>query len=69
MGDQVELMVDAGGSEQFWPHGLTWARETARMLANYDVAWFEEPLPPDDLDGYVELDRASRRSRSRAEKC
>jgi L-alanine-DL-glutamate epimerase-like enolase superfamily enzyme len=59
VGDQVELMVDAGGSEQFWPHGLNWARETARMLADYDVVWFEEPLPPDDLDGYVELTRSS----------
>ncbi|HUE17934.1 MAG TPA: mandelate racemase/muconate lactonizing enzyme family protein [Planctomycetaceae bacterium] len=59
VGDQVELMVDAGGSEQFWPHGLNWARETARMLADYDITWFEEPLPPDDLDGYVELTRVS----------
>ena len=25
-------MVDAGGSEQFWPHGVSWARETAKML-------------------------------------
>jgi len=55
----VELMVDAGGSEQFWPHGVNWARETARMLANYDITWFEEPLPPDDLAGYVELTRDS----------
>jgi L-alanine-DL-glutamate epimerase-like enolase superfamily enzyme len=59
VGEQIELMVDAGGSEQFWPHGLNWARETARMLADYDVVWFEEPLPPDDLEGYVELTRAS----------
>jgi L-alanine-DL-glutamate epimerase-like enolase superfamily enzyme len=59
VGEQIELMVDAGGSEQFWPHGLNWARETARMLADYDVVWFEEPLPPDDLEGYVELTRVS----------
>lgn len=59
VGEQVELMVDAGGSEQFWPHGLNWARETARMLANYGIVWFEEPLPPDDLEGYVELTRSS----------
>ena len=57
VGSGVELMVDAGGSEQFWPHGYKWAVETARMLATYDVVWFEEPLPPDDLDGYVELRR------------
>jgi L-alanine-DL-glutamate epimerase-like enolase superfamily enzyme len=59
VGEDVELMVDAGGSEQFWPHGLNWARETARMLADYEILWFEEPLPPDDLDGYVELTRVS----------
>lgn len=59
VGDDVELMVDAGGSEQFWPHGTNWARNTAAMLAGYGVTWFEEPLPPDDLDGYVELTRVS----------
>ncbi len=59
VGERVELMVDAGGSEQFWPHGVNWARETARMLANYDIGWLEEPLPPDDLDGYIELTRVS----------
>ncbi|MBL8815852.1 MAG: mandelate racemase/muconate lactonizing enzyme family protein [Planctomyces sp.] len=59
VGDSVELMVDAGGSEQFWPHGTNWARETARMLANYDITWFEEPLPPDDIEGYIELTRSS----------
>ncbi len=59
VGDGIELMVDAGGSEQFWPHGTNWARNTASMLANYGVVWFEEPLPPDDLDGYTELTRVS----------
>lgn len=59
VGDDVELMVDAGGSEQFWPHGVNWARETANMLANYGIVWFEEPLPPDDIDGYAELTRVS----------
>jgi D-galactarolactone cycloisomerase len=57
VGPGVALMVDAGGSEPFWPHGYKWALETAKMLAAHDVAWFEEPLPPDDLDGYVELRR------------
>src|SRR5205807_5517157 len=28
VGPGVELMVDAGGSEQFWPHGYKWALET-----------------------------------------
>jgi L-alanine-DL-glutamate epimerase-like enolase superfamily enzyme len=59
VGPDVELMVDAGGSEQFWPHGVNWARNTARMLADYGIVWFEEPLPPDDLEGYAELTRSS----------
>ncbi len=59
VGPDVELMVDAGGSEQFWPHGYKWAIETARMLAQYDVVWFEEALPPDDLEGFIELRRHS----------
>jgi D-galactarolactone cycloisomerase len=59
VGDDVELMVDAGGSEQFWPHGVTWARETAKMLGEHGVVWFEEALRPDDLEGFRELRRSS----------
>ena len=55
VGPDVELMVDAGGSEQFWPHSYKWAIETARMLKDYDITWFEEALPPDDIEGYVKL--------------
>ena len=51
------LMVDAGGSDAFWPQGYKWAVRTAEMLADYDVAWFEEPLPPDALEDYVQLRR------------
>jgi L-alanine-DL-glutamate epimerase-like enolase superfamily enzyme len=57
VGPEIELMVDAGGSERFWPHGYKWALETAKMLADYKITWFEEPLPPDDLDGFIELRR------------
>ena len=59
VGSDIELMIDAGGSEQFWPHGLNWARETAKMLADYGIVWFEEPLSPDNIDGFVELTRVS----------
>ncbi|MFC4332539.1 mandelate racemase/muconate lactonizing enzyme family protein [Streptomyces andamanensis] len=54
IGDRL-LAVDAGGSEGFFPGGLAWAKRTARMLADYDVAWFEEALAPDDLEGFAEL--------------
>ena len=59
VGDDVELMVDAGGSEQFWPHGVCWARETARMLGDYQITWFEEALKPDDVEGFKELRQTS----------
>lgn len=59
VGPDVELMVDAGGSEQFWPHGVSWARETAKMLGEYSVTWFEEALAPDDVEGFRELRQSS----------
>ena len=55
VGPDVDVMVDAGGSEQFWSKRYKWALETARMLKEYDVAWFEEALPPDDLEGFIQL--------------
>ena len=55
VGPDVEIMVDAGGSEQFWPHGYKWAIETSHMLADYAITWFEEALPPDDIEGYKKL--------------
>lgn len=55
VGPEIELLVDAGGSEEYWPHGFKWAWNTAKMLAEYDIGWFEEPLPPDDLEGYIRL--------------
>ena len=51
----LEIMVDPGGSQQFWPHGYKWALRTAEMLDDYGVVWFEEALPPDDLEGYIKL--------------
>lgn len=59
VGGEVELMVDAGGSEQFWPHNVIWARETAKMLGEYGVTWFEEALRPDDVEGFRELRQTS----------
>lgn len=55
VGDDVELMVDAGGSDLYWHNGLKWAAEAARLLADYGVTWFEEPLRADDLAGYKKL--------------
>ena len=58
LGPEAQLMVDAGGSDAFWPHGYKWALRTAHMLAEYDVAWFEEPLEPDALREFALLRQA-----------
>ena len=60
VGPEVALMVDAGGSDAFWPHGYAWALRTSEMLAEYGVAWFEEPLAPDALADYQLLREHSR---------
>jgi L-alanine-DL-glutamate epimerase-like enolase superfamily enzyme len=54
-GDDCQLMVDAGGSDAFWPQGLNWAINTAHMLKDLDVTWFEEALKPDALEDFKTL--------------
>jgi D-galactarolactone cycloisomerase len=58
-GSASRLFVDAGASDAYWPHGLKWALNTAEMLKDYDIGWFEEALKPDALDDYCELRRKS----------
>ncbi len=60
VGPDCLLMVDPGGSDAWWPNGYKWALRTADMLAQHNVAWFEEPLKPDSLADYVELRRRSK---------
>jgi D-galactarolactone cycloisomerase len=55
VGPEALLMVDAGASDAFWSQGYKWAIQTARMLADFNVYWFEEPLLPDNLRDYVLL--------------
>lgn len=55
LGDDCLLMVDAGASDAFWTRGYKWALRTARMLTDYDVAWFEEPLAPDAMADFARL--------------
>lgn len=59
IGPDCWLMVDAGGSDAYWPQGYKWALRTAEMLADYAVTWFEEPLNPDALEDFVALRRAA----------
>ena len=52
IGSDVQLMVDAN-------HCFTVPQAIAigRELQKLDVYWFEEPISPEDLDGYVEVTR------------
>jgi len=55
VGADAKLMVDAGGSDAYWTNGYKWALNTAKMLADYDVHWFEEALTPDSLEDFAKL--------------
>src|SRR5579872_1245701 len=50
LGDRPELILDIG---HCWDAATAEAR--ARRLEEYRLLWIEEPLPPDDLDGYGRL--------------
>jgi galactonate dehydratase len=51
-GDDIDLCVDAN-----WAYTLEEAVEVGRALTDNGYFWFEEPLRPEDEDGYVELHR------------
>ncbi len=54
LGDDVDLMIDAG---------LVWDAKTAiqraRAFSEDRIFWLEEPLMPDDYDGYAKLCQAT----------
>jgi L-alanine-DL-glutamate epimerase-like enolase superfamily enzyme len=54
IGDQVTLMVDANCALD-----LATSLEFARLLPDYNVYWFEEPLPIHDYAGHGKLARSS----------
>jgi len=51
-GDDIDLCVDAN-----WAYSLEEAVEVGRALTANRYFWFEEPLRPEDEDGYAELHR------------
>jgi L-alanine-DL-glutamate epimerase-like enolase superfamily enzyme len=54
IGPDVELMVDAHGSLE-----VANAIKLAKELEPYNIAWFEEPVSPDDHLGQAEVRRAT----------
>ena len=55
VGPQVEIMLDANGA-----YDVGTAVRVGRQLEELNVAWLEEPVPADDLDGYAHLRRSVR---------
>jgi D-galactarolactone cycloisomerase len=55
IGRDLYLMVDANHA-----YNAPEAIRLARAMEPYDVYWFEEPVPPEDLDGYIEVKRNSK---------
>ena len=55
IGPDLLLMVDANHA-----YNASEAIQLARAMEPYAIHWFEEPVPPEDLDGYLEVKRASR---------
>lgn len=54
IGDDVVLMVDANHA-----YNASEAIRLAREMERYKVFWFEEPVPPEDIDGYIEVKQKS----------
>ena len=56
LGPKVDIMVDVGRYVNWTPaHAL----EMAKRLSNYGIYWLEEPLPQDDVEGFVWLTERS----------
>jgi D-galactarolactone cycloisomerase len=54
IGKEICLMVDANHA-----YNSSEAIQLARKIEKFDIYWFEEPVPPEDLDGYCELRKKS----------
>ena len=50
VGDDIMLIVDANCA-----YNVAAARKLLKAYEAIDVYWFEEPLPPSDFEGYLEL--------------
>ncbi len=50
IGDDISLMVDANHA-----YNASEAIQLARKIEPFDIYWFEEPVPPEDIEGYLEI--------------
>lgn len=50
IGDSILLMVDANHA-----YNANNAIKLSRKMEEHNIFWFEEPVPPEDIDGYIEV--------------
>jgi len=55
VGPNIDLMLDTFGSAHDWPDDLAWAERLKSLLTEYNYVWFEEPLSPNNRDGFKQL--------------
>jgi D-galactarolactone cycloisomerase len=53
IGPDIGLMIDGNHA-----YDATAAIRLGRMIEEYDIGWFEEPVPPEDLAAYAEVKAA-----------
>lgn len=53
IGPDIELMIDANHA-----YDAIEAIKLGRKIEEFDISWFEEPVPPEDLRGYKECKEA-----------
>ena len=61
VGDGIDIMADA-----YMGWNLDYAKRMMPLLEPFNLRWLEEPVIPDDIHGYAELQSASAASRSPA---
>ena len=50
VGPEIKIMIDANHA-----YNAMTAVKIGSMLEELDIFWFEEPVPPEDLEGYLEV--------------
>lgn len=50
VGDDIMLMVDANHA-----YNASTALKVCRGIEDCNITWFEEPVPPEDIQGYIEV--------------
>jgi len=56
LGPKIDLMVDVGRMVNW---SLPYAIKMAERFKKYNIYWLEEPLPQDDIEGYIMLTQKS----------